>query len=279
LGECGGARVLRAVAGAGGLATLVCIHGATGEPAPTAAPELDGRAVMETVDARPRGGDLESRAVWRLIDRRGRERVRETRNYWRDLRGEAGHLRAKRLIVFDAPPDIRETAFLVWSRVDPDEDEQRWIYLPALRKVRRVAGRDRGKSFVGSDFNYDDLSDRGLERDEHRLLRVETRDGVRHYVVESTPREHDSPYARRIEFVDAERFTQSRIEYHDRKDRLEKVLEAEWQLADDVWAWKRLEMRNVKSGHRTVVEVQEVRHGTGLPDDLFTESSLRLGVP
>ncbi|NIR61385.1 MAG: outer membrane lipoprotein-sorting protein, partial [Gammaproteobacteria bacterium] len=81
--------------------------------------------------------------------------MRETRTWWRDHRDRSDGLRAKRLIVFEAPPEVRETGFLVFSHDEPGGDDERWVYLPALRKVRRVAGRDRGKSFVGTDFSYD----------------------------------------------------------------------------------------------------------------------------
>ena len=83
--------------------------------------------------------------------------------------------------MFDAPPEIRETGFLVWSHSDPEVDDERWVYLPALRKVRRVAGRDRAKSFVGTDFNYDDLADRSVDEEEHvgRRLAAETRRHLR----------------------------------------------------------------------------------------------------
>jgi len=242
------------------------------------APELDGRAVMERVDARPRGEDEFLRASWRLVSGSGRERERETRSFWRDHRGEDDGLHSKRLIVFDAPAPVRDTAFLVFSKSDVTEDDSRWIYLPALRKVRRIAGGDRGKSFAGTDFSYDDLAERAVEEDRHRWLRTETREGARHYVVESVPRD-DAPYARRVQYVHADRFTVTRVEYYDEHDRLQKVLEAEWQQVDGIWAWERLVMDNRERDHRTVVEVEEVRHGQGLPDDLFSESTLRFGVP
>jgi outer membrane lipoprotein-sorting protein len=257
-------------------ASLALFGGAAGSAEESA---LDGRQVMERVDARPRGGDQRARATWRLFDKKGRERVRETRTYWRDHREQADGLRAKRLIVFDAPSEVRETGFLVWSHADPEVDDERWVYLPALRKVRRVAGRDRGKSFVGTDFNYDDLADRSVDEDEHRLLRTQQREGAFFYVVESKPRDSGSPYERRVQFVDGDRWLVTRVEYYDPGSRLRKTLDARWQQVDDVWAWERLEMRDEKTGHHTVVEVVDVQHGTALPDDVFTETSLRLGVP
>lgn len=243
------------------------------------APAPDGPQIMREVEQRPRGPDQRLRMIWHLREASGRERVRETRSYWRDYRGRDPQLRAKRLIVFDAPPDVRETAFLVWSYRDPKVDDDRWIYLPALRKVRRVAGKDRARSFAGSEFSYEDLGDRELDEDTHVLLRTERTQGRDLHVVQSLPREPDSPYTRRVHWVDALNFTVPRIEYYDEHDRLSKVLTIEWRDVGGVWDWGRLRMENVRSGRSTEVEVTEVVHGLGLPDDAFSESALRFGVP
>lgn len=240
---------------------------------------LDGREIMERVDHRQRGPDQRLRMTWHLREPSGRERVRETRSYWRDYRDADSKLRSKRLIVFDAPPDVRETALLVWSYRSAGVDDDRWIYLPALRKVRRVAGADRGRSFTGSEFSYDDLGDRELDEDTHVLLRSEDASGRELYVVESSARDPDSPYARRVQWIDALNFTIPRIEYYDDHDRLGKVLHIEWREVGGVWDWRYLRMENVRSGRSTEVEVTEVVHGLGLPDDAFSESALRFGVP
>ena len=132
------------------LCGLVCVGIAGAPPGARAQAEgLDARALMERVDRRPRGRDEMLRATWRLLDSRGGERVRETRSYWLDRRGSADGIRARRLIFFDAPATVKDTAFLVWSSERADEDDGRWIYLPALRQVRRIAGGDRANSFMG----------------------------------------------------------------------------------------------------------------------------------
>ncbi len=252
---------------------------------PPAAPDrgetatLSGRNVMLRVDARPRGADQRLRMVWRLIEPSGAERVRETRSFWRDYRTNDDRLRSKFLVVFDSPPDVRETAFLVWSYRTQGTDDDRWVYLPALRKVRRVAGEDRGRSFAGTEFHYDDLSDREVDEETHRFLGSETENGRTLHVVESTPRDPAAPYARRVLRVDAERYTIPRIEYFDRHGRLERELAVAWQEVDGIWDWRRLEMKNVRTGRKTQVEVVEVAHGLGLRDDAFSESALRFGGP
>jgi hypothetical protein len=236
-----------------------------------------GRDVMARVEARPRGADEFLRGTWRLIDADGHERTRETRAYWQDQRGRGEGLHSKRLVVFDSPPNLKDTAFLVVSHLAPDADDLRWIYLPALRKVRRVAGSDRGQSFTGTDFAYEDLAERGVDEDEHRWLRSEALEGRPHHVVESTPRAA-SAYARRVVWVDAEHFTVSRIEFYDPPERLQKVLQARWQQVDGLWFWQRLEMEHLVRRHRTVVETTEVGHDLGLGDEVWSEARLGQGV-
>ena len=246
-----------------------------------AAPDepLDGTAIMNAVEARPRGGDQTLRATWRIVRRAGRERVRKTTSYWLDCREEDSELHSKSLIFFDSPPDIKDTAFLAFSHRQADKNDVRWVYLPALRKVRRLSGSDRGKSFFGTEFSYEDLGTRDVSEDVHEFLGQTSIHGAVHYLVQSKPREDGYPYSKRIQYVHAAEFTVSRIDYYDGRGDLEKTLRAEWQLSDGVWLWKHLEMRNEQNGHQTTVEVTAVEHGSGLDDSVFTESSLRFGAP
>lgn len=250
-----------------------------GSPAPARgeAP-ADGRAVMARVDQRPRGADELVRATWRLVDKRGGERVRETRSWWQDARSREDGLHSKRLILFDAPASIQGTGFLVHGRSDPAQEDLRWVYLPAVRKVRRIAGVDRDKLFAGTDFTYEDLGERDVDEDTHALLRSEEIDGRLHHVVESRPR-GESAWSRRVQWVDAERWVIRRAEFHDQAKRLAKILDARWREEDGIWFWHRLEMQNLRRGSRTIVEVEETEHDRGLADDLFHENTLRLGVP
>lgn len=239
----------------------------------------DSLALMRAIDARPRGGDQRMIATWRLLGKRGAERVRTLRSYWKDYRGERGGLYSKRIVVFDAPPDLADTAFLVVSYLDPSRDDDRWTYLPALRKVRRIAGNDRGQSFFGTDFAYEDLAERDAEEDEHAFVRSEPLGGVPHQVIDSTPRDPRFPYAKRRLWVNPASATVSRIEFVDRAGRTEKVLTIQWQEVGGIWAWSHLEMETLRTRHRTVVDVREVAHGRGLGDALFSEGTLRMGAP
>lgn len=237
-----------------------------------------GRLIMERVEARPRGGDMRANAVWRLIDRRGAERVRRTRILSRQVPTGQGPIERKWLLVVDEPASIRNTAFLVWSPVDTSLPNDQWLYLPAYRKLRRIAQGDRGAPFLGSDFAFEDLGDRGVDRDAHRWLRSDSLADVVHELVESRPLESDSPYARRLQWVDPRRHTVSRTDLYDRAGEPTKRLVVEWQQVDGIWAWKRLEMTSLGSGQRTLIEIEKIEYGVDLDDSLFSKSALRLGV-
>ncbi|HBZ69912.1 MAG TPA: hypothetical protein DEP35_09325 [Deltaproteobacteria bacterium] len=263
-----------------GVLAVALLCGAAAGAARADEPAPSGEEVMRRVDARPRGKTQTARAVWHLLTPDGSERVRETRNYWRDARGTgSGKLHSQRLIIFEQPPDVKDTAFLTWSANRPDADDDQWIYLPALRKVRRIAVGDRGASFVGTDFSYDDLADRLVEADEHRLLRSEERDGERYYVVESTPRKKPAPYQKRVVFVNATSWTVPRIEYFAPSGELQKILEVHWHEVQGIWTWESLDMADVRSRHRTRVEIDQVAYDRPLGEDLFTENAMRAGVP
>jgi len=264
----------------GGVLAVALVCGAAAGAARADEPAPSGEEVMRRVDARPRGKTQTARAVWHLLTSDGSERVRETRNYWRDARGTgSGKLHSQRLIIFEQPPDVKDTAFLTWSASSPDADDDQWIYLPALRKVRRIAVGDRGASFVGTDFSYDDLADRLVEADEHRLLRSEERDGERYYVVESTPRKKPAPYQKRVVFVNAKTWTVPRIEYFAPTGELQKILEVHWHEVQGIWTWESLDMADVRSHHHTRGEIDQVAYDRPLGEDLFTENAMRAGVP
>lgn len=256
---------------------LACVALAAAAPG-GAEPLTDPDAIMRLVDARPRGRDQKARAVWTLAAPSGGERVRETRTFWRDARGDGKGLHSQRLLVFVTPPDVKDTAFLIWSREDSAQDDDQWIYLPGLKKVRRIAVGDRGTSFVGTDFSYDDMMERQADEDTHELLQTSQRDGALHYAIASTPK-RPGPYARRVSWVRDGAWTVSRIDFLREDGTLEKTLEASWTQVQGIWTWKQLVMRNVKSGHRTIVDVDRVAYDTGLGPDVFSESALRAGAP
>lgn len=150
---------------------------------------------------------------------------------------------------FESPPDVKGTGFLSWSYVDEDKDDDQWLYLPALRKVRRIAASNKGDSFMGSDFTYDDMGERKVEEDNHTLLKSENLKDTDCYVVESVPKKKGYIYSKKITWVYKANLIPIKVDYYDRKGRFLKTLETEWQKVGGIWGL--VAGRNEKSLDRT----------------------------
>ena len=136
-------------------AAILCCIGI--DPA-IAQDDPQARAIMERVDARDDGDNQTADMQMVLIDKRGKERVRKIATFTKDF-GKDTH----RLMFFQHPADVKDTAFLTYDYDDPDKDDDQWLYLPALRKTKRIATSDKSGSFMGSDLNYSDMTSRNLQ--------------------------------------------------------------------------------------------------------------------
>jgi outer membrane lipoprotein-sorting protein len=249
-----------------GLALLVC-----GRPAlaQLSADEIMAKAHLAMFYP---GEDLRARVTMRLISRTGRERVRELTMTRRDLR-DGGEQRY--FIYFHRPPDVRDMTFLVWKY--PGKDDDRWLYVPALKLVRRIAANDRRSSFAGSDFSYEDVSGREPEEDTHKLLREEAVGERAAYVVESVPRDPPSvDFGRKLSWIDKTTWLPLKEEYYDRRGELSRVFTAEeLKEVQGFWTVVKRVMKNVQTGHRSESIFDDVRYDQRLSPDLFSERALR----
>ena len=218
------------------------------------------------------GEDMRARVTMRLVSKDGGERVREMTMSRRDIK-EGGEQRY--FIFFHRPPDVRDMAFLVWKY--PGRDDDRWLYVPALKLVRRIAASDKHTSFVGSDFSYEDVSGREPEDDNHRLVREEKMAGRDAWAVESTPKEPGSAdFSRKLSWIDRATWLPLKEEYYDRRGELARVFTAdELKEIQGFWTVTRRVMKNAQTGHRTEVAWDDVRYNLKLAPDLFSERALR----
>ena len=183
---------------------------------------------------------------------------------------------SKFAVKFSAPADIRGTAFLQVEHSDGDDDL--WIYLPALKKSRRLVASNKKDSFVGSDFSYGDVSLPKVDRYRHTLVRHEPVDGVDCYVIESVPADDavrtNNGYSRKITWVRTANFVEAKVEYYDLAGRLLKTQRVTRpQLVDqkkERWFALSRDMTNHQTGHRTTLDVMKLDTGVPVPDDLFT---------
>lgn len=220
------------------------------------------------------GNDMKARILMKLIDKGGQERIRDLtmlrKNY-----AEGGE--QKYFIYFHQPSDVRDTTFMVYKY--PDKDDDRWLFIPAIDLVKRIAANDKFSSFVGSDFTYEDISGRKPEEDTHALLKEEEVDGRNCFVIESTPRGR-SEYTKKISWIDKQNFLPLKEEFYDKQDGLYRQFEAqEIKDINGIPTIVKRVMENVKTGHRTEVTFQDIAYNLGIEDDIFSERYLRKAPP
>lgn len=216
------------------------------------------------------GDDGRARVSMELINKQGQKRLRELTMLRKDYE-EGG--RQKYFTYFHKPTDVKDTTFMVYKY--PDKDDDRWLFIPAVNLVKRIAANDKYSSFVGSDFTYEDVSGRKPEEDEHTLLREEQLNGKKCFVVESTPKEA-SEYTKRVSWIDKINYLPLKEEFYDKQNELYRQFEAsEIKDINGIPTITKRLMKNTKTGHRTEVTFQEVEYNLGMGDDIFTERYLR----
>lgn len=239
----------------------------------TQAHALSALEIMQRVDQRDDGETRQSDTTMTLIDQHGSKRVRKLRSYSKDYPGET-----KQVMVFTEPSDVKGVAHLNYEYDEIGKEDDTWLYLPAMRKVRRIAGTARNDYFMGSDFTYDDMGDRKPEEDEHRLLREEARDGATCWVIESTPKDSHDMYGKRVSWVRQDNDVINYVEYYDRQGKLLKTLTiSDIKQIDGYWSAGVMEMHNMQDKHRTRIENHNVIFNRPIDDHFFRVSTLERG--
>jgi outer membrane lipoprotein-sorting protein len=229
-----------------------------------------GLQIVTQADQRDAGfGDTSAVLVMTLHSSRGETTTRRMRA--RILETATGD---KRLILFDEPGDVRGTAVLTHSHADGSDDQ--WIFLPAIKRVKRVAGSSRTGPFMGSEFAYEDLASQELAKYTYLYLRDEPCDAWQCHVIERIPADAASGYSRQLVWIDQDELRPWRVEYYDRKNALLKVLSFSRyeQYKDQYWRAGQMTMENVQTQKRTVIEWSDYRFGTGLNDAAFDPARL-----
>jgi outer membrane lipoprotein-sorting protein len=182
------------------------------------------------------------------------------------------------VIVFQKPETVAGTRFLTMENAGSADD--RWIFLPALGKVRRVAASEGSGSFVGTDFSYDDISSasRGVGLDTHTLLREEELDGIVCYVIQSTPKDSSYQYSKMIQWIAKDTRIIMKIELYDKKNTLVKVAEmsglkeVQGRLTTTV-----TKMTTLAAGTSTTIFMDIIKYDDPIPDSVFTTAYLETG--
>ena len=211
------------------------------------------------------GKNLKARVSMSLINKEGKTRARKLIM----LRKNFGNGEQKYFMYFEEPQDVRGMAFMVHKL--PDKDDLRWLFIPALKMVRRIAASDRRSSFVGSDFTYEDVSGRDISADKHTLKKEDKLNGMDCYVVESVPNEKDE-FSRKISWIDKNNFLPLQEEYYNTQGELYRSFKAvETKEIDGFPTVTKRTMKDIKTGHNTEVVFDSVKYNIGIEDNLFEE--------
>jgi len=234
---------------------------------------LSGKQIIEKVYNRPSGDDQTSDLAMTLINKSGATRVREIKQFTMDL----GDLE-KSIMFFLSPADVKNTSFMNWT-YDSNQGDDQWIYLPALKKTKRISSDSKSDYFMGSDFTYDDLGDRKLEDDTHKLLREETLNGKECYVVESVSIDEDYMYSKTVVWINKSNFVGVKKEFYDEDEDLLKILTIkEVEEISGIWVIINSEMKNVQKNHRTSIVLSNIQINSGMSASKFTERMMMRGI-
>ena len=238
------------------------------------AQEITGLKIIENVYNRSTGEDQEGDLTMSLINSRGDERVREIKQYLIEF----GDME-KKIMFFISPADVRNTSFMNWSYDEVGKDDDQWIYLPALKKVKRISSDSKSDYFMGSDFTYDDLGDRHPSSDTHKLLREETINGEDCYVVESIPKEEEYMYSKTITWIVKDKWVGKKKDFYDEDEDLLKTLTIkESEIIKDYIIIALSVMHNIQSDHKTIMKLENIKIDTGISDNKFTERMMKRGI-
>lgn len=249
------------------------------------AAEYSAEEIMRMVDERYDGDTSISDVTMVLIDKRDRQRVRDLKLYSKNY-----DVDRKTLSLFESPADIRGTSYLNFDWDDSLRDDDSWLYLPALQRVKRLATSDTSDSFLGSDFTYADIN--GFEVDWYDYSFVnesEVVDGEECWVIEITPKpefkdraEEATGYSKMQSWVSKEKLLQLRGQVWElRGNRVKFFTSAEVELVEDIWTVKRLQAittRNGRQEHASVLQINSIDYNVEVADDLLTTEAMQRGL-
>lgn len=238
------------------------------------------RAIMEKVDARDDGQTIEQDMLMVLIDKNGKQRTRDLKSYAKDF-GEDEH----RIMFFKAPADVKNTAFLTYDYDDADKDDDQWLYLPALKKVKRIPSADKSGSFMGSDFSYFDMTDRNLEEYDFKLLKETEVRGNKAWMIESTPRTQkvikESGYTKSIAIIRQDNYVVVRAINYLKNGKKKYLDLKKIHQQKGIWVVDEMTMTTKKgkeTTHKTVLKFDNIKINGALNDDLFSTRRLEKGL-
>jgi hypothetical protein len=242
---------------------------------------MSGREIMEAVDDRDDGDNGTSDMEMVLIDKSGHERKRKIRRLMKD-KGEDTRF----IMFFQSPADVKDTGFLTYDYDEYEKDDDQWLYLPALRKTKRIASSDKSGSFMGSDFNYSDMTSKNLDAYKFTVLKETEVRGAKCWIIESIPQTREemeeTGYKKSLVFVRQDNFVVVRAVHWTLEGGKLKYLDVpQLEQIDGIWTPVEMTMttkKNKKTEHKTVLRFHNIRYNQDLDENIFTIRRLEKGL-
>ncbi len=234
--------------------------------------EEKGLAIAIEVDRRDSGWhDQTANMIMILKNKHGQESRRQIRTRAMEVDNDGD----KSLTIFDEPLDVKGTALLSFSHKVENDDQ--WLYLPALKRVKRIASANKSGAFMGSEFAYEDVSSQEVEKYTYKYLRDELLDGQPTFVIERYPVSEYSGYTRQVTWIDQAEYRVQKVDYYDRKNAALKTLtfKGYQQYLGKYWRAHEMYMINHQTGKSTLLQWSDFKFKTGLTERDFDKNSLK----
>ena len=231
-----------------------------------------GLQIMTEVDLRDTGWvDYTVDLTMILSNARGETSERQIEVKSKETEGDGD----RTLLVFDTPPDVRGTGLLTHTHLNGEDDQ--WLYLPALKRIKRIASKNKSGPFVGSEFAYEDLTSQEVSKYSYKYLNDETIAGNEHFIVERFPVDKNSGYTRQVAWIDKEHYRFQRIEFFDRKNKHQKTLSFyDYSLYNNrFWRAASMIMENHVSKKNTQLIWNNFQFDRGVRDQDFNKNALK----
>lgn len=242
---------------------------------------ITGQEIAQKVHDRDEGDNLTSEMVMTLIDKNGNERVRQLKTYSKNKGDDT-----LKLMFFLAPADVKNTGFLTYDYEDSSKDDDQWLYLPELRKVKRIASSDKSSSFMGSDFSYSDMTSRNVEDYTYEIMKEPVVNGHKTWQMLVTPKSEktveETGYSKSIVFVRQDNFVIIQaLNYVKIGDKLKYMMVTGLEQIDGIWTVTKIQMVT-KSGkktlHKTVLDFSNIKYNQNLEESFFTTRTIEKGL-
>lgn len=249
--------------------------------AAVAAEDQRARRIMQQVDQRDDGDNRSAEMQMHLIDKNNNQRVRSIKSFSKDFNKDTYNA-----LFFLAPVDVKNTAFLTYDYKNGNKDDDQWLYLPAIRKSKRIASTDKSGSFMGSDFNYSDMTSMDINDYDYTVEKeIEVRSHPA-WVIQALPRSqkviNETGYKKSLLIVRKDNFFIVRAVHWNEKGNALKYYDVTGlEKINNIWSATEVSMttkQNNKTLHRTIIKFRDIKYNQPLDKDMFTVRRIEKGL-